>query len=207
MFNELNNLKFFSLKKLCKELNISFSNTEKKEELLMKINQAVNMQPASLDTIEKFLKTTKTIKQTESKPEKTPTAPTINKPIHLGTIELSNVPNVSFEKIRIDKIIDDCNAILIKGMASARYNPDTQCIEFRGGAKKAVDVTIHQPDQTIYKLASNYVQRVIVNEGGIEGKKLQVSQSDLDLLAELKGLDIRTIKNMLQGQKLTYNGN
>lgn len=181
MKTRLQKLSFFSLKKLAKIKNIEGKN---KSELIENICSSLD--PDYTIQIERYLETLK--KEEPMIAQLTPAA----------------IPAISMEKIRIDKIVSDCNEIVVKGMATARYNPNTECIEFRGGAKKAVDVTIHQPDSTIKVLAQRYVSRVIVNEGEIEGRKKEISQSDLDLLAELRGLDMKQVRNLLQGQKLTY---
>ncbi len=51
----------------------------------------------------------------------------------------------------------------------AEYNSDQEMIYFRGGPKMAEDVTIHQPDQTILKLASFYCMKMSQATGNVGG--------------------------------------
>jgi len=75
--------------------------------------------------------------------------------------------SVNSQEIRVQKIVDDINEMFKKRNpnAKAAYNADHECIQFRGGAKQAEDVTIHQPEKTIMKFAEFYVARVITNQG------------------------------------------
>lgn len=69
----------------------------------------------------------------------------------------------------VDDVVDECN-VLFAGAAVARYNENNpHCIEFRGGARKMQDVTIHQNRSAIFMYARTYVSRAQLASGVMSG--------------------------------------
>ncbi len=75
-------------------------------------------------------------------------------------------PAVMRRRIEIDKLVDAVNEKFkrLPG-CTARYCEIDECIQFRGGPKQAEDVTVHQPEKTVLKLADFYIMRMHTGQG------------------------------------------
>ncbi len=183
------------LKKACK--NFSISAVGGREDLILKLQDFLEKNPYKIQELEQF-------KIAEKKPLPKTQAEKPKLLIDFSEVQ-KEMPKVGVnqKQLEIDSLIAELNDKLLYGKATARYNPHTECIELRGGARRATDLTIHQPKSAIKLFAERYIQKAIVNQGFLE--KREEAESEDELLAQLRGLDVRKLKALLESTNFVEN--
>lgn len=169
MTPELENLPFHELKKIAKENGINTHKMKAPEiieaiqkQSLAKISgQKINGQAVEVDKTDTFaeaahIKINAAVEPGRATPYKSP------EPLAAPKIDLTTRTISSFlHPERINKVMEHVQKIVAKlPDGTATYDDKDKMIYLRGGPKRAEDITMQQPDVTIFKLADFFTRRM-----------------------------------------------
>ena len=171
---DLNEMKMGELRSECKTLGIKTQNTDKKTDLIEKIQTHLSEELTETlkGSIGEGVKDPLVLKEGHVKEA-------VDEFVDKGVINLQDSPVYhsspkTADGHDVEAVIDELND-LFAGRAVANYDREgnPNCIQFRGGPRVTQDVTIHQPKSSIFYFARTYCARADFVTGDLLEKKIK----------------------------------
>lgn len=111
----------------------------------------------------------------------------------LGAYDTSAAAATTTRQRALDLVVE-CNVIM-SGLAQAKYDDNNpKCIEFHGGPRRRQDVTLAQPDKSIYHFARSFVARTAQDLGSVDGQ----SNTDQALFDALQSMSTEQKNDLIK---------